>query len=91
LFVVTVWLRANWTPVTLVPVEMNSARIRCSPSTAAIALPAVEVATMKDLPVSTAVASVIRLLSPLVPPALVVQLAAAPPMQEVPRCTDAPS
>ena len=91
LTVVSVTLRANCTPVTLAPVETNSARIWYSPSSPAMAVPAVEVATMNDLLVSTAVGSVIRLLSPLVPPELVVHPAAVPPMHEVPRCTDAPS
>ena len=56
-----------------------------------MALPALEVATMNDLLLSTAVGSVMRLLRPLVPPELVVHPAALPPMHEVPRWTDAPS
>src|ERR1043166_9160134 len=90
LAVVTVRDRRNCTPVTLAPVVRNWARRLYSPSVPAIAVPPRRFTRMNDFVVSTAVPSVIRLFRPAVPPAFVVQFV-LPPMQEVPRCTEAPS
>src|SRR5205085_1345938 len=96
----TVWpvavafvVRTNWTPVTLAPVDRNSARARYSPSTPPIDAPPLDVMRMNVLLVSTPVPSVTRLVVPLVAPPAVGQdgVAAAPPIHVVPRWTDAPS